>query len=49
MHLDAEQKRRVTEAKRERQRALARGDVRAVQACNATIAALRRDAQRRCP
>lgn len=47
MSLDAEQKRRLTEAKRERQLALARGDVRAVHACNAVIAALRRDAQRR--
>ncbi|MEX2195692.1 MAG: hypothetical protein WD844_10445 [Thermoleophilaceae bacterium] len=42
--MDPRQKRLLNETRRTRQRALARKDVRAVHACNVTIAALRRAA-----
>ena len=45
MTMDVRQKRLLNDTRRQRQRALARGDVRAVQACNATIAALRRSSR----
>lgn len=41
--MDPQQKRLLNEARRTRQRALARRDVRAVHACNVAIAALRRN------
>ena len=45
--MDRHQKRLLNDARRQRQLALARKDVRAVHACNATIAALRREAEQR--
>lgn len=45
--MDPQQRRLLNETRRMRQRALARGDVRAAHACNVAIAALRRAGEER--